>query len=104
MSSFTLYPFSSSPRVPFRFDGRILYTSDRLELIRLTLLPGEGMEPHTQPMEVIFFVIEGTGFLVIDDEAIEIHTNTTVHVAAGAMRAWSNHGREPLRLLVNKLL
>jgi mannose-6-phosphate isomerase-like protein (cupin superfamily) len=103
MSEYTLYPLSSAPRVPFKLDGRILYTSDNYELVHLTLQPGEGMEMHTQPMDVVFFVIEGTGILAIGDEVVEVTENMTVHVSRGMSRAWSNHGDAALRLLVNKI-
>ena len=94
----------AAPRVPFRFDGRILYTSDRFELIHLTLQPGEGMNPHIQPMDVVFFVTEGAGSLAIGDEVIEVSNDTAVHIKAGVLRAWRNTGQVPLKILVNKLL
>jgi mannose-6-phosphate isomerase-like protein (cupin superfamily) len=94
----------NAPCVPFRFDGRILFTSPRYELVHLTLQPGEGMEPHVQPMDVVFFVVEGSGSLTIGEELLEINANTTVHVKAGISRAWTNTGNQPLKILVNKLL
>ena len=104
MSSFTLYPFSSAPRVSFRFDGRILYTSDRFELIHLVLQPGESMEPHTQPIDIVFFVAEGEGSLAVDGEVMEVPAKSTVHVKAGVSRSWANTGQVPLILLVSKIL
>jgi len=104
MSDFALLPLSSAPRVPFRLDGRILFSSGNYELIRLTLQPGESMEIHSQPMDVVFYVEEGTGTLTVENEILEIPGRTTVHVSAGIPRAWSNKGVVPLIILVNKLL
>jgi mannose-6-phosphate isomerase-like protein (cupin superfamily) len=104
MTAFTISQLDAAPRVPFRFDGRILYTSGRYELVHLTLQPGEGMEPHSQPFDVVFFLIAGTGTLNIEGEEHEIGENNTVCVPKGAQRAWSNRGEGPLRILVNKLM
>ena len=104
MPDYTLYPFDSAQRVPFKFDGRILFSSDGYELVHLNLLPGEGMDMHAQPMDVVFFVVEGHGELAIGDELFEIFASTTVHVNAGVLRAWTNTGTRPLKILVSKLL
>lgn len=104
MSDFTLYPFSSAPRVPFNFDGRVLYASGRYEMVHLTLQPGEGMAMHAQPTDVVFFVLAGTGTLAAGEESVVAEENATVHIPAGVQRAWCNTGTVPLRILVNKLL
>lgn len=101
---YTLTKLSSAPQVPFRFDGRILYTSPGYELVHLTLHPGEKMEMHVQPFDVVFFVISGSGVLKIDKETVEIEENTMVSVDKGVERAWSNPGRQDLKILVNKLI
>ncbi|MEI6683353.1 MAG: cupin domain-containing protein [Bacteroidota bacterium] len=104
MPDYTLYPFDTAPRVPFRFDGRILFTSDRFELVHLTLQPGEGMEPHIQPMEIVFFVAEGAGTLAVGRELIEVAPQTTIKIEAGIPRSWTNTGNIQLKILVGKLL
>lgn len=101
--NYSIIPLNNAPRVPFNFDGRILFTSSQYELIHLTLQPGEGMEPHAQPMDVVFFVIEGTGSLMVDNDRIIANENTTIYVPSGIQRAWTNTGNNPLRILVNKL-
>ncbi len=93
----------NAPRVPFKFDGRILFSSGQGELIHLTLQPGEGMNPHEQPMDVVFFVIEGTGRLTVGEDSVLVTENTTIHLLRGVQRAWTNAGNTPLRILVSKL-
>ena len=103
MPFYTLFPFTSAPRVPFRFDGRILFKDDRFELVHLTLQPGEGMDPHIQPMDVVFFVAEGSGLLTVGNDVIEVPQGTTIHIKEGVSRAWANAGSQPLKILVSKL-
>ena len=107
--AYTICSLDNAPRVPFKFDGRILFSSGRYELVHLTLQPGDGMEAHTQPMDVVFYVTEGTGTLAIGDpgshqEMVEVGCDTAVHLKAGISRAWKNTGGQPLLILVNKLL
>ena len=104
MSDYHITPFYDATRVPFKLDGRKLFTSDMLEMVHLTLQPGEIIDPHAQLMDVVFFVLEGTGTLTVGDESIVAGENTTIQVRSGVQRAWSNTGNKPLRLLVNKLM
>jgi len=104
MPDYTILPFSSAPRVPFNLDGRILFSSAEYELVHLTLQPGEAMEPHIQPIPIVFFVAGGIGALSVGGEVIDISEHMTIHVKAGVARAWANTGKEPLKILVNKLL
>lgn len=94
----------SAPRVPLALDGRIVYTSDRFEVVHLSLKPGEGMELHTMPFEVIFFVREGCGTLCFDDDEVKGSSGDCIHVEPGVRRGWRNSGRTDLEILVMKLL
>jgi quercetin dioxygenase-like cupin family protein len=102
MQKIQITQIESAPKVPFRFDGRIMYSSEMLEVIHLTLPPGDKMEPHTQPFDVVFFVIEGTGKLQIEDETIEGNPGTCIRVPAGRLRSWNNNGNGDFRVLVIK--
>ncbi len=104
MSEYQIILFDQAPKVPFNLDGRKLFTSENLEIIHLTLQPGEGMEPHSQPMDVVFFVLEGTGTLNVANDSLEATANTTIYVKSGTQRSWANSGSDPLLILVNKLI
>jgi len=103
-ASFSIHPLSSAQPVPFNLDGRILFSSGEYELIHLTLQPGEEVEIHKQPFDVIFYVMEGRGTLMAGNDRIEVASDTAVLVASGVLRTWKNTGGIPLRILVNKLL
>jgi mannose-6-phosphate isomerase-like protein (cupin superfamily) len=104
MPDYSIMSFSSAPGVPFNLDGRILFSSGNYELVHLTLQTGETMEKHTQPFDIVFFVVEGRGSLVVGEESAEIDELTAVYVHSGVPRAWTNSGNRPLKILVNKLL
>ena len=104
MPDYTKLQLADSPKVSFNLDGRILYSSDKYQLIHLAMRPGEEMEMHVQPMDVLFFVVEGEGSLIIGEEVVRAAANMTIHVKAGSSRAWKNSGEQTLKILVNKLL
>ena len=80
-----------------------MFTSDRFELIHLTLDPGDKMELHSMPFEVIFFVREGGGTLAFEREQVNASAGNCIHVDPGILRGWQNTGTTPLKLLVMKL-
>ncbi|MBM3403346.1 MAG: cupin domain-containing protein [Bacteroidetes bacterium] len=94
----------SAIRTSTLFDARQMFSSERCEVIHLLLLPGEKMELHVQPFDVVFFILEGSGTLHLESEASVFSENTCISIKAGVMRAWKNHTSSPLRLLVIKLL
>ncbi len=80
------------------------HTSSRYELVHLSLQPGEEMNIHTLPMDVIFFVVEGTGELKIGEELVVTGENTTIHVGHDMPRAWSNSSKGPLKIFYSDRL
>lgn len=108
---YTLTEFADAPHVPFDLDGRILFTSEKFELIHLNLKPGELVQPHTQPFDVIFFVQDNGGELSIGTQGTP-DGMTTLHPSAGStvtvyghvQRSWRNPGSSDLRILVMKLI
>jgi mannose-6-phosphate isomerase-like protein (cupin superfamily) len=108
---YTLTEFADAPRVPYDLDGRILYTSEKFELIHLNLKPGEVVQPHAQPFDVIFFVQDGCGELVTGTETdpggmttLKPAAGSTITVHGHVQRSWRNPGGSDLRILVMKLI
>jgi mannose-6-phosphate isomerase-like protein (cupin superfamily) len=95
---------SNSPRVPFNLDGYILHSEKPVELVHLLLKPGEKLESHKNPFDVVFFVIEGSGLLTINEEKQQLNSSDTVKVTSEHMRSWENNTQSDLRLLVIKLI
>ena len=93
----------TAEQVPFSIDGRKMFTSANAELIHLTLKPNEKIESHTNPFDVVFYVIEGTGCIRVENESVDVSANNTLHVSAGLQRGMCNTGDTNLRVLVVKL-
>ncbi|UFS69405.1 cupin domain-containing protein [Geomonas sp. RF6] len=94
----------SAERVPINIDARKLCVREDLELIHLEFAPGEGLDVHANPFDVVFFVVEGSGELEVGGERRMVTQDAAVEVPAQVMRGWKNTGPGRLRVLVIKAL
>ena len=94
--------FQEAPKVNFNLEGKILFSSEKLEIIHLTLKPGEQIQKHAQPFDVIFFVLSGNGLLETDEGNVEGKENDSVFISAGTLRGWKNTGMTDFKVLVIK--
>ena len=78
---------------------RVLYTGKNIQLVLMTLKPGEeiGEEVH-EDRDQFFRVEEGQGEVRIDGAASQIDDDFAVIVPAGARHNVINTGSAPLRL------
>ena len=78
---------------------RVLYTGKNLQLVLMTLQPGEeiGSEVH-EDRDQFFRVEEGAGAVDIDGVANAVEDGSAVIVPAGARHNVRNTGDAPLRL------
>ncbi|NCU36264.1 cupin domain-containing protein, partial [Candidatus Falkowbacteria bacterium] len=50
---------------PHKVDVRKLYEKDSAQAMHITLQPGEALKPHITPVDVFFFVLEGTPEILV---------------------------------------
>jgi mannose-6-phosphate isomerase-like protein (cupin superfamily) len=78
---------------------KVLYTSKNLQLVLMSLLPGEEIGEETHPGGDQFFRIEtGKGEVWINGHCTKIKGDDGIVVPAGARHNIVNTGDEPLRL------
>ena len=78
---------------------RVLYTGPHIQLVLMSLQPGEdiGEEVHSDT-DQFFRVEEGKGKVWIDGKKTEIESEFAVVVPAGARHNIRNTGEKPLKL------
>ncbi|HEX8231842.1 MAG TPA: cupin domain-containing protein [Caulobacteraceae bacterium] len=78
---------------------RVLYTGRNLQLVLMTLKPGEeiGEEVH-EDRDQFFRIEDGEGAVFIDGARHEVEDDDAVIVPAGARHNVVNTGEEPLKL------
>ena len=78
---------------------RVLYTGHNLQLVLMTLQPGEQIGEEVHPDRDQFFRIEeGEGIIEIDSRQNRVEGDFAVVVPAGARHNVRNTGMKPLRL------
>lgn len=77
---------------------RVLYTGPHMQLVLMSLAPGEelGEEVH-ETTDQFFRVEEGNGEVVIDGRETRIESDIAIIVPAGARHNVRNTGHKPLK-------
>ena len=69
----------------------------------ITLLPGESLKKHATPVDVFFYVLEGTGIVEIGDERNIVGKDMLVESPARIPHRWLNESKVVFRVLVVKV-
>ncbi len=88
---------------PHGVDARKVYDTEHATMVHITLQPGESLKKHITPVDVAFYVLEGTGVVEIGDERQECRPDTLIESPARVPHRWINEGDRPFRVLVVKV-
>ncbi|MCF6171123.1 MAG: cupin domain-containing protein [Bacteroidales bacterium] len=87
---------------PHKVDARMLYNKDSAQAVHLQLNPGDSLKPHITPVDVFFFVIEGTPDVLVGEEKMQVETNSLVESPKGIVHCIYNNSDAIVRVLVVK--
>jgi mannose-6-phosphate isomerase-like protein (cupin superfamily) len=87
---------------PHKVDVRALYNRENAQAMHITLQPGQQLKPHITPVDVFFFVIEGTPTVLVGDEMVEVGENVLVESPKDIVHCLYNKSDKPARILVVK--
>jgi quercetin dioxygenase-like cupin family protein len=88
---------------PHNVDARKLCEIPAAVVVMITLLPGESLKRHMTPVDVIFYVLEGTGTVEIGDEKATVGKDTLIESPARVPHRWLNESESVFRVLVIKV-
>ena len=88
---------------PHDVDARKIYDTAHAIAVVITLQPGESLKKHMTPVDVFFYILEGTGIVEIGDEKKTIGKDTLVESPARIPHRWINESSSVFRVLVVKL-
>ncbi len=80
-----------------------LYDTEHAQAVHITLEPGQSLKRHATPVDVFFYVLEGTGVVEVGDEKREVGPDTLIDSPARIPHCWYNEGDRVLRVLVVKI-
>ncbi len=97
----TINEVAVSPNV-HGIETKKFHENAHVQAVHITLKPGEKLKRHITPVDVFFYVLEGTGIVEIGDEKKEVGKDTYVDSPAKIPHCWYNDSSELLRVLVVK--
>ena len=87
---------------PHKIDARMLYDKDSAQAVHIRLNPGESLKPHITPVDVFFFVIEGSPDVLVGEEKRKVEVNSLVESPKDIVHCIYNNSKEIVRVLVVK--
>ncbi|MGB9175562.1 MAG: cupin domain-containing protein [Methanoregula sp.] len=94
----------ASIKNPHNVDVRKIFESPDTAAIVITLKPGESLKKHVTPVNVFFYVLEGTGIVEIGDERQSVSKDSVVESPAMIAHTWMNESKTLFRVMVVKML
>ncbi|MFA5332751.1 MAG: cupin domain-containing protein [Methanoregula sp.] len=88
---------------PHHVDARKIYESPHAMAVVITLKPGESLKKHITPVDVFFYVLEGTGVVEIGDEHAVCTKDMLIESPAKIPHRWLNESALLFRVLVVKV-
>ncbi|MCK5367821.1 MAG: cupin domain-containing protein [Cyclobacteriaceae bacterium] len=83
-------------------DARNLYNTNDAMITIITLEPGQSLKRHITPVDVAFYVLQGTGIVEVADEKMEVTIGTLVESPKDIIHCWYNESSSPLQFMVVK--
>lgn len=87
---------------PHKVDVRLLYDNETAQAVHITLQPGETLKRHITPVEVFFYILEGTPTVHIGDEEKMVEVDSLVESPKDIVHHLSNKSSQVARILVVK--
>jgi len=88
---------------PHHVDARKIYDTPHAIAVVIMLQPGESLKKHITPVDVFFYVLEGTGIVEIGDEKQTVGKDMLVESPARVPHRWTNESTSVFRVLVVKV-
>jgi len=85
-------------------DAAMLFDSSLLQgllfLAHGVLRPGRVIEPHVDPYEEIYYMLQGEGMMMVDDETQRVKAGDATWIPHGSVHSLENDGEEDCLVLV----
>ena len=85
-----------------KVDVRKLYDKDSAQAMHITLQAGEALKPHITPVDVFFYVLEGTPEILVGKEKVLVKADSIVESPKGIVHCLYNNSINVARILVVK--
>jgi quercetin dioxygenase-like cupin family protein len=80
-----------------------MYDTDNALIMHMMLKPGQALNPHFTPVDVAFYVLEGTPSILVGEEKIQVKKDDIVESPKDIIHCIYNESDANIRVLVMKL-
>ncbi len=87
---------------PHRVNVRKLYDKDSAQVMHISLRPGQALKPHITPVDVFFYILEGSPEVLIGNEKKQVHADSLVESPKDIVHCLYNNTDSLARILVVK--
>lgn len=87
---------------PHGVDIRKLYDKDSAQVMHITLKAGESLKPHKTPVDVFFYILEGTPTVQVGTELAVCKKDQLIESPADIVHNLSNETENIVRVMVVK--
>lgn len=87
---------------PHNVEVRQMYNDASAQIMHITLKPGETLKPHKTPVDVVFYILEGTPTVLVGEESQVFEKDTLIESPAQIVHCLSNESEVQARILVTK--
>ena len=87
---------------PHGVEVRKVHDTAHAQVMHITLQPGQSLKRHSTPVDVFFYVLEGTGVVEVGDEKRLVSSDVLIDSPARIPHGWYNESDTVLRVLVVK--
>jgi len=81
---------------------RKLHENEHVQVAHIKLNPGEKVNPHSTPVDVFFYILEGVCTVEIGTERQQVSKDTLVESPARIQHALYNESAQVVRIMVVK--
>jgi len=79
-----------------------LHDTEHASIMHLLLMPGEQLKPHITPVDVVFYVVQGTPTILVGTEEKEVETDDIIESPKDIVHCIYNRSQKQARVLVIK--
>lgn len=76
----------------------VIFTGTKSQLVLMSLRPGEEIGTEVHDGDQIIYVVDGEGFVVVDNSKLDIEKGSIVFVPTGARHNVVSNDDEPMKL------
>jgi len=98
----TNYKEVPTKKNPHGVDARKIHENNDVQVIHMLLKPGEKLKPHKTPVDIFFYVVEGTGIVEVGDEKRNVSVDDIVDSPKYIPHCLYNESENDFRVLVVK--